>query len=395
MKSLTRDSAPEAGGGLVGASPAGSPRSRPRVRRWRPLVVALALSVAAGGIGAVLVAHRQLAQRSSADGAGSSTASVAATGPTEAAFAPMAYDEASRSVVMFDGKDTWTWDGSAWQRRQTRTKPTTGGPGVTVTGRMAFDPQSRSLILYVQGFQPGCFDPGSDLGHPCGPYHDPETWSWDGTDWHRLAAQTPDGGLTLALDTTLARPLLLTGTANACGTVTWLWSGTSWTKSLATSPNLVMGDAEVLAVTDPLTDHVLLVEEANSAFNAKGASCMADSSTWEWDGSSWNRGAVGSPWPFPGQPFALGSDAGSHQVLAFTQNGDTWAWNGSAWSQLHPARSPSERIGPAMAYDTKHHRMILLGGMPANGCYQVVDTWTWSGSDWTQLRPGRPDCARH
>jgi hypothetical protein len=350
--------------------------------------------VVAGGVGATIVAHRELNPRSLA--AGSATpAKVDHASPPAVAFPAVAYDGATQSLVMFDGAHTWTWDGTSWGRLQAGTAPSTGSPGRA--GRVAFDPQSRTLILYIGGFQPACVPPGDDIARPCGPYHDPETWSWDGTEWHRLAATTPDHGVALALDPTDGRPLMLTSAADGCATVTWLWSGTAWTRSASPGPSWAVDRAEGHLVTDPVSGHLLLVEDIGEAFKEAQKSCTAESSSWQWDGSGWHHLAGSPPWPFPAQTFSLGPDPGSHQVIAFTQNAQTWTWDGSTWSQRHPAHSPGEGIGPSMEYDAAHNRLVFLTGLPGvgRGCEEPAETWTWNGSDWTQVDPGRPDCRHH
>jgi hypothetical protein len=82
-----------------------------------------------------------------------------------------------------------------------------------------------------------------------------------------------------------------------------------------------------------------------------------------------------------------------HQLVLFGGNktstvyGDTWTRTGSTWTQQHPATSPSPRTGASMVYDRATQQLLLFGGGatvagPFNG-----DTWTWNGTAWTQLHP--------
>lgn len=72
---------------------------------------------------------------------------------------------------------------------------------------------------------------------------------------------------------------------------------------------------------------------------------------------------------------------------------DTWTWDGKGWIQRHPATSPAPRHDAAMAYDAARHEVVLFGGavQPANsgktGQATVSDTWTWNGSRWLQKHP--------
>jgi hypothetical protein len=77
---------------------------------------------------------------------------------------------------------------------------------------------------------------------------------------------------------------------------------------------------------------------------------------------------------------------------------DTWEWNIKAgWRQLHPATTPPARGMTAMAYDQARHVVLMYGGRNTAGgtmpCGEVgqdlcsTDTWTWNGTDWSQLHP--------
>jgi hypothetical protein len=371
-----------------GAQQRGAKRS---ISVW-PLSMALLLALAVGATGAILLAHHHLAQQAQA--AGPSHPAKALESPPNVAGAPIAYDEATRSVVMFDGSHTWTWNGARWLHLPSKTAPTSSGPGVTVSGIMAFDRPSSAVLLYVPGFQPGCIRPGDDIGYPCGPYHDPATWSWDGVDWHLLQASTPDHAVTLAADPRTGRPLLLTATDGTCASVMWNWSGTGWIRSAIAGPSIVGGAEQARLVADPVSGHLLLLKSSTEAW--KSAACSSQNATWEWDGSRWLERQLGDPWPYPGQVVSVGSDPDAGQVLLFIQDAETWTWNGSAWEQRRPRHSPVERILPAMVYDASHGQMLMVGGLPGVGqCFgQPADTWLWSGSDWTQLPPINSHCAR-
>jgi hypothetical protein len=81
----------------------------------------------------------------------------------------------------------------------------------------------------------------------------------------------------------------------------------------------------------------------------------------------------------------LGASTGGPDSLA-----DTWAFNGTSWSQLFPAVSPPGRFGDQLAFDSLHNLIVLFGGalFINNGIiFSLNDTWTWNGSDWTQMFP--------
>jgi hypothetical protein len=70
--------------------------------------------------------------------------------------------------------------------------------------------------------------------------------------------------------------------------------------------------------------------------------------------------------------------------------GDTWSWNGSNWTELHPATSPSPSTPYAQAtYDPSIQRIVLFGGGLPSCCNNLFtnDTWTWNGTNWAKLHP--------
>ena len=367
----------------TGESQAGMPRLD-RARRWWPSVVAAATVLVAGiGIGFAAVTHRGDAHQGRAPSAGPQLVA--------SAFAPAAYDQLHHELVLLgEGMSsaatpsggTWIWDGSHWRRTPSSTPPSTAG-------LIADDPHSGRVLLYVRGGQPGCFPPGSDMAVPCGPYRQPQTWSWDGSAWHPLSVATPDRAFAFVLDDASGRTLLLVPAADGCSTQTWTWAAGAWQR-LGAGPPLVNSATQVEAVTDPVSGHALLVTSTAFGAGVKFPGCQAASATWRWDGSSWHQAASGSPWDAPADTVSLGADPATGQVLAFTQQAETWVWDGQTWTQRHPVHAPVQRIGPTLAFDASHHQMLLVGGLPGvGGCRAEADTWIWDGGDWSERGQSR------
>jgi hypothetical protein len=66
----------------------------------------------------------------------------------------------------------------------------------------------------------------------------------------------------------------------------------------------------------------------------------------------------------------------------------TWSWDGTNWTQLFPATSPSARYSHGMAYDPMLGRIVLFGGLSAPGMSNALaDTWEWDGTTWTEVTP--------
>ncbi len=63
---------------------------------------------------------------------------------------------------------------------------------------------------------------------------------------------------------------------------------------------------------------------------------------------------------------------------------DTWQWTGSDWTNLNPATSPSARSAAIVGTDFANHTTVLFGGLAD---VNPVNTWTWDGTTWTLRSP--------
>ena len=98
--------------------------------------------------------------------------------------ASCAYDAHRGETVLFGGSalasrsedlgDTWVWNGSDWTRR----RPTTSPPPRRAAS-LAYDPASRRVVLF------GGYDDRGDLD---------DTWAWDGRTWTRLSLDRAPSG---------------------------------------------------------------------------------------------------------------------------------------------------------------------------------------------------------
>ena len=101
-----------------------------------------------------------------------------AVGPSQASLPNMAYDAATRSMVLFaDGGQgaTWTWDGAAWTQRCPAATP----PRLSSTGphaAMAYDADAGVMVVFGGA---GAASLASNA-----------TWIWDGTTWAQWHAKS-------------------------------------------------------------------------------------------------------------------------------------------------------------------------------------------------------------
>jgi RHS repeat-associated protein len=118
----------------------------------------------------------------------------------------------------------------------------------------------------------------------------------------------------------------------------------------------------------------------------RGSSILGD--TWVFDGVSqtWMQRAQ-APAPAPTARCAFGQtyDTATGQTLLFggysgaVLDSDTWSWSGSAWSQV-ATTGPSARDYVLMDYDSDAGEPVLYGGYNAGATYN--DTWRWDGTRW-------------
>jgi hypothetical protein len=142
----------------------------------------------------------------------------------------MTYDWSTETVVLFGGitdtvrafDDTWTWNGRTrtWTKRQTSSHP------AARRAPIAYDGATRTVVLY-----------GGDDGTT--KYGD--TWIWNGTNWLLRCAvcdPAPRAMASITYDASLRQVVLFGGISSFGPSYNdvWTWNGTAWTRSPATGP---------------------------------------------------------------------------------------------------------------------------------------------------------------
>jgi hypothetical protein len=125
--------------------------------------------------------------------------------------------------------------------------------------------------------------------------------------------------------------------------------------------------------------------------------------TWTWKEGTWTR-HVTAVHPHAGdQTVAFEYDPAMGKVLLVEGNcdlvgtagcdtdqaaGQTWSWDGTNWTQLNPLSNPPRAIGVGFAYAGPATNRMVLFGIEA-------DTWQWDGSNWSQVpTSGTTPCPR-
>ena len=155
-------------------------------------------------------------------------------------------------------------------------------------------------------------------------------------------------------------------------------------------------------VYDPVIEKYIMYGGASM-----GGSSLED--TWTYDSltDTWQNlsvaGAGPSAWP------AYAYDYTFHELILFgvgyfaETTPETWAYNASenSWTNLHSATPPPPRTEGAAAYDSRHGRMVMFGGInitysPDLETVSLNDTWCFDrlNNTWTNLNPPNPPPAR-
>jgi len=135
--------------------------------------------------------------------------------------ATLAYDEATKQVVLFGGwtngiayGDTWIYNGVNWVQQQPATSPQARGDN-----GLAYDPILKSVVLFG-GLAGACED--------CGEGRLNDTWLWHGNNWSQVqthVSPSPSSSTSFTYDATTKGMLLFGGwvTDSQYTNNTWLF----------------------------------------------------------------------------------------------------------------------------------------------------------------------------
>jgi hypothetical protein len=130
--------------------------------RWRALRMGAAVLATVGVVGAVSPAVASASPQQTLDWTSQAPAALSAR-----AEGAMAYDAATRTVVLFGGwngssdlGDTWTWNGTTWTKQHPAVHPS-----ARFGAAMAYDAATRTVVLFG----------GSGVSG--------DTWTWNGKTW--------------------------------------------------------------------------------------------------------------------------------------------------------------------------------------------------------------------
>jgi hypothetical protein len=202
------------------------------------------------------------------------------------------------------------------------------------------------------------------------------TWSWDGQRWNQLNVLSQ--GIEAAFFDSVRRQVIALQVAGPAANGTAWWSGTWMSLNSAHVPSpMVFGSGNT--VFNPSAKSGLYCGIRNQTSDSTGLE------TWTWDGNDWSLQSGPSPakridYAFAYDPLtktdilfggSIGGGGGPNPNFA-----DTWSWSGSSWTQLQPSHSPPP--GDAYAiFDESLNSLVLLDF--------AGNMWSWTGSDWSAI----------
>lgn len=236
-----------------------------------------------------------------------------------------------------------------------------------------------------------------------------DTWSWNGTAWtnistgisgNTLTNPTPRYSSSMSFDGTY---VTMVGGTNGIRNLSETWSyntGSGWFQQPLTN-SISLNPPPLYSIPSLLRDASMAYQSGVSGGEAVLFGGNSSSQrhyvmdTWVWVKGNPGTWTYLSPVNSPtGRTNAAIASSATTAVLFGGKNfdgwlSDTWTWNGTNWTQitgLVPGTTcPSARYGAMMAYDANHSKWVLFGGVTVNGYSN--ETWTFNGTTWTNVTP--------
>ncbi|MDX2094290.1 MAG: DUF4215 domain-containing protein [Kofleriaceae bacterium] len=294
------------------------------------------------------------------------TENPAPTHPPKRGYAAMTYDATRGVIVLVGGRDdnnnvygdTWTYDGT-WH------DVTSVGPQVS-DAMMAYDPATRRVVLFG--------------GYSSGPEN--VTWQWTGA-WSNVGATGAPGARWAGIVASTSTELVLVGGQTASSPYlvgdTTLLQGTAWSPVRTLGARIAMGVAhDPLRATTVFYGGLASTSTAPTTLNA-----TLQSDTLELTTAGLGPRTQGSPALQASLAMAYNPIAKNVLLygLSASNASQTWLWNGTMWTQATPPVSPAPRIAAPAAFDGE--TISIVGGAPPSFGITLGDVVSYDGTTWT------------
>src|SRR5450755_2306217 len=299
-----------------------------------------------------------------------------------------AFDPATGQLVLYGGSaqsffpgalavdnSTWTFDGASWSKHVTGVTP---GPQSLPDSRLAYDPASKKLVLF------GTNGMWTWNGSQWAAQHPPEVPSLFKSC---MATDTAADALVM-----FGEHIVIANDGATATWETWEWRGDSGTWVQLSEP--VSPKADVCEMTyDAANQDLVLVTASWNAGEGSGPSAdetwTFDGTGWTQKETLTNTsGGVDFSTmtydPAYGQVMTYGGFDVSNGNAVLT---NPWSWNGSTWQQVTLSPAPPARVLAASTYDAATGQLVLFGG--SDSTKYLSDTWVLSTGGSSSVTPTR------
>lgn len=315
----------------------------------------------------------------------------------------MIYDPVGQNVILFGGSyysDAYTFYGDTWSfnvENATWAKvEATGSPGGRFNAGMAFDSDSRKVVLF------GGFSASGRKGDTY--IYDIASESWKNA--YTSGGPSMRSDASMAYDAGAKKVVLFGGYGRdevKCDD-TWVYdvSSNTWTEmNPSTHPQARYGS---VMVYDSYSEKCLLFGGHMVQTTAPYDSLGYENEVWAYDyaADGWEKLATENK-PPARYWHDLAYDPVGNRIILFGGSqgrsndlGDTWVYGcrEAKWTQVSSTVSPSARTQPSLCYDSRTKKTLLFGGADfiASGSFTYYnDVWAMGeDNQWVELVLGEP-----
>lgn len=134
--------------------------------------------------------------------------------------------------------------------------------------------------------------------------------------------------------------------------------------------------------------------------------CGDTSDIYEFDGTKWTGFTTLTDEPGTRRLSSLVYDPtlrrtvlyGGYEFFTRNYSPETWTWNGSQWTEVK-GKHPGYRALAAMFYDPNQNKVVLYGGIGRKSregsLTRFADTWSFNGRDWVEVQNANSPPARY